>query len=199
MSTVNNLIKKVTDAMVDKVSIEIGSFSQPVVYYNLILNQQLLGHHSFSFTWRIGDVVMDFKSQADFIKKYMGAKVIITLKDTARGENVYFKGIISEMELLDNDGASKGFHIVGKSPTILLDEIQQSETHFSHKLNEIVHKVDENIIKGVLTGMDINPKYQTVLPYIVQYNETDFQFLKRLAVQYGEWMFYDGDYLRFGE
>ncbi|WP_345291141.1 type VI secretion system Vgr family protein, partial [Flavobacterium hankyongi] len=51
----------------------------------------------------------------------------------------------------------------------------------------------------VLTGMDINPKYQTVLPYIVQYNETDFQFLKRLAVQYGEWMFYDGDYLRFGE
>ena len=199
MSTVNSLIKKVTDAMVDKVSIEIGSFSQPVVYYNLIINQQLLGHHSFSFTWRIGDVVMDFKSQADFIKKYMGAKVIITLKDAARGENVYFKGIISEMEVLDNDGASKGFHIVGKSPTILLDEIQQSETHFSHMLNEIVHKVDENIVKGVLTGMDINPKYQTVLPYIVQYNETDFQFLQRLAVQYGEWMFYDGDYLRFGE
>lgn len=199
MSTVNSLIKKVTDAMVDKVSIEIGSFTQPVVYYNLIINQQLLGHHSFSFTWRIGDVVMDFKSQADFIKKYMGAKVIITLKDTARGENVYFKGIISEMEVLDNDGASKGFHIVGKSPTILLDEIQQSETHFSHNLNEIVDKVDQNIVKGVLTGMDINPKYQTVLPYIVQYNETDFQFLKRLAVQYGEWMFYDGDYLRFGE
>ncbi|SHI91504.1 type VI secretion system Vgr family protein [Flavobacterium terrae] len=199
MSTVNSLIKKVTDAMVDKVSIQIGSFSQPVVYYNLVINQQLLGHHSFSFTWRIGDVVMDFKSQADFIKKYMGAKVVITLKDAARGENVYFKGIISEMEVLDNDGASKGFQIVGKSPTILLDEIKQSQTHFSSMLNEIVHKIDESIVKGVLTGMDINPKCQTVLPYIVQYNETDFQFLKRLAVQYGEWMFYDGDYLRFGE
>jgi uncharacterized protein involved in type VI secretion and phage assembly len=199
MSTVNSLIKKVTDAMVDKVSIQIGSYAEPVVYYNLMINQQLLGHHSFSFTWRIGDVVMDFKSQADFIKKYMGAKVIITFKDAARGENVYFKGIISEIELLDNDGASKGFHIVGESPTILLDEILQSQTHFTHSLNEIVQKVDQNIVKGVLTGLDIKPVYQEVLPYIVQYNETDFQFLKRLAIQYGEWMFYDGDYLKFGE
>jgi uncharacterized protein involved in type VI secretion and phage assembly len=199
MSTVNSLIKKVTDAMVDKVSIQIGSYAEPVVYYNLMINQQLLGHHSFSFTWRIGDVVMDFKSQADFIKKYMGAKVIITFKDAARGENVYFKGIISEIELLDNDGASKGFHIIGESPTILLDEILQSQTHFTHSLNEIVQKVDQNIVKGVLTGLDIKPVYQEVLPYIVQYNETDFQFLKRLAIQYGEWMFYDGDYLKFGE
>lgn len=199
MSTVNSLIKKVTDAMVDKVSIQIGSYAEPVVYYNLMINQQLLGHHSFSFTWRIGDVVMDFKNQADFIKKYMGAKVVITFKDAARGENVYFKGIISEIELLDNDGASKGFHIIGESPTILLDEMLQSQTHFAHSLNEIVHKVDQNIVKGVLTGLDIKPLYQEVLPYIVQYNETDFQFLKRLAIQYGEWMFYDGDYLKFGE
>ncbi|MEO8516466.1 MAG: phage baseplate assembly protein V [Flavobacterium sp.] len=199
MSAVNSLIKKVTDAMVDKVSIQIGSYTEPVVYYNLMINQQLLDHHSFSFTWRIGDVVMNFKSQADFIKKYMGAKVIITFKDTARGENVYFKGIISEIELLDNDGASKGFQIVGESPTILLDEIQQSETHLAHNLNEIVHKVDQNIVKGVLTGIEINPNFQGLLPYIVQYNETDFQFLKRLAIQYGEWMFYDGDYLKFGE
>lgn len=199
MSTVNSLIKKVTDAMVDKVSIQIGSYAEPVVYYNLMINQQLLGHHSFSFTWRIGDVVMDFKSQADFIKKYMGAKVVITFKDAARGENVYFKGIISEIELLDNDGASKGFHIIGESPTILLDEMLQSQTHFAHSLNEIVQKIDQNIVKGVLTGLDIKPVYQEVLPYIVQYNETDFQFLKRLAIQYGEWMFYDGDYLKFGE
>lgn len=199
MSTVNSLIKKVTDAMVDKVSIQIGSYAEPVVYYNLMINQQLLDHHSFSFTWRIGDVVMNFKSQADFIKKYMGAKVIITFKDAARGENVYFKGVISEIELLDNDGASKGFHIVGESPTILLDEIQQSETHLARNLNEIVNKVDQNIVKGVLTGMEINPKFQDLIPYIVQYNETDFQFLKRLATQYGEWMFYDGDYLKFGE
>jgi type VI secretion system secreted protein VgrG len=199
MSTVQNLVKKISDVMVDKVSIQVGSYSAPVVYYDLRIQQGLLDHHRFSFTWRIGDVVLDFKSQADFIKKYMGAKVIITLKDASRGENVYFKGIITEMEVLDNDGASKGFQIVGESPTVLLDEIHQCETFFSMNLEEIGKKIDQNLVKGVLTGTDIKPVNTGVLPYIVQYNETDFGFLKRLAVQYGEWLYYDGDYLKFGE
>lgn len=199
MSTVQNLVKKISDVMVDKVSIQVGSYPAPVVYYDLRIEQGLLNHHKFSFTWRIGDVVLDFKSQADFIKKYMGAKVIITLKDAARGENVYFKGIITEMELLDNDGASKGFQITGESPTVLLDEIHQCGTYFSMNLEEIAKKIDQNLVKGVLTGTDIKPVTTTNLPYIVQYNETDFGFLKRLAIQYGEWLYYDGDYLKFGE
>ncbi|MCL9805321.1 contractile injection system protein, VgrG/Pvc8 family [Flavobacterium amniphilum] len=199
MSTVQNLVKKISDVMADRVSIQVGSYSEPVVYYDLRISQGLLEHHNFSFTWRIGDVVVDFKSQADFIKKYMGAKVVITLKDAARGENVNFKGVITGMEVLDNDGASKGFHIVGESPTVLLDDITQSETFLSMNLEEIGKKIDQNLVKGVLTGCDIKPVYTNMLPYIVQYNETDFGFLQRLATQYGEWMYYDGDYLKFGE
>lgn len=198
MSVMNGIMEKVTDAMQERVSIQIGSYSGQIVYYNLMINQSLLGHHTFSFTWRIGDVVMNFKDQADFIKQYMGAKVLIVFKDSARGENVQFKGIISQMEILDNDGASKGFQIIGESPTILLDEIQQCETHFSNSLEDIVRKTDQNIVKGIFTGTDVNTVNKTVFPYIVQYNETDFQFLQRLAVQYGEWMYYDGDYLKFG-
>jgi type VI secretion system secreted protein VgrG len=199
MSLINGIMNKVADVMQDKVNVQIGSYRGEIVYYNLTINQGLLGHHSFSFTWRIGDVVMDFKTQADFIKQYMGAKVIITLKDNARGENVYFKGIISQMEVLDNDGASKGFHIIGESPTILLDDIKQSETHLESTLEEITKKVNQNIIKGIITGLDIKPSYKNAIPYIVQYRETDFEFLQRLAMQYGEWMYYDGDYLKFGE
>lgn len=199
MSTINNIMNKVTDVMQDKVSIQIGSYSSQVVYYNLMINQGLLGHHTFNFAWKIGDVVMDFKSQADFIKQYMGAKVIITLKDSANGQNVYFKGIITQMEVLNNDGASKGFQIVGESPTVLLDEIKQSETYLSRPIEEIIKKIDSTVPKGVLSGMNVKPNYSNNLPYIVQYNETDFQFIQRLAVQYGEWMYYDGDLLQFGE
>lgn len=199
MNLINGIMNKVTDVMQDKVNVQIGSYRGEIVYYNLMINQGLLGHHSFSFTWRIGDVLMDFKTQADFIKQYMGAKVIITLKDNARGENVYFKGIISQMEVLDNDGASKGFHIIGESPTILLDDIKQSETHLESTLEEIVKKINQNIVKGIITGLDIKPIYKNTIPYVVQYGETDFEFLQRLAMQYGEWMYYDGDYLKFGE
>ncbi|WP_136667928.1 type VI secretion system Vgr family protein [Flavobacterium sp. H122] len=199
MSTINSIMNKITDAMQEKVSIQIGSYSGQIVYYNLMISQGLLGHHTFSFTWRIGDVVMDFKNQADFIKQYMGAKVIVTLKDSAKGQNVYFKGIITQMEVLNNDGASKGFQIVGESPTVLLDEIKQSETYFSRPIEEIVKKIDNSMPKGILTGMNVRTRFAKNCDYIVQYNETDFQFLQRLATQYGEWMYYDGDYLQFGE
>lgn len=45
----------------------------------------------------------------------------------------------------------------------------------------------------------INARFKEVIPYCVQYNETNYQFLQRLAQRYGEWMYSDGEHLVFGE
>ena len=44
----------------------------------------------------------------------------------------------------------------------------------------------------------INPEYTEKLDYVCQYNESDFTFIKRLALQYNEWLYYDGIDLVFG-
>ncbi|MEZ5022643.1 MAG: type VI secretion system tip protein VgrG [Chitinophagales bacterium] len=43
------------------------------------------------------------------------------------------------------------------------------------------------------------PKFKLAIPYIIQYNETDYEFIKRLASQFGEWFYFDGDRFVFGE
>ncbi|MFK7051096.1 type IV secretion protein Rhs, partial [Flavobacterium davisii] len=43
-----------------------------------------------------------------------------------------------------------------------------------------------------------NGNTQHVIPYTVQYNQTDYQFLKQLAIRYGEYLYYDGQSLVLG-
>ena len=45
----------------------------------------------------------------------------------------------------------------------------------------------------------INPRFQEPIPYCVQYNETNYQFLQRLARRYGEWLYNNGTQMIFGQ
>ena len=38
----------------------------------------------------------------------------------------------------------------------------------------------------------------TAIPYLAQYKETVFNFMNRLSMQYGEWFYYDGKDIFFG-
>jgi len=60
------------------------------------------------------------------------------------------------------------------------------------------------IVKEVFKDMAQSCSYSlathigVIIPYTVQYNETNYQFLKRLAIRFGEWMYYDGNQFFFG-
>lgn len=45
----------------------------------------------------------------------------------------------------------------------------------------------------------INPRYNDPMPYTVQYHESGYEFLKRLAKRYGEFFYYEDGTLYFGE
>ena len=47
--------------------------------------------------------------------------------------------------------------------------------------------------------MEINPRYQGTMPYTVQYKESDYDFLKRLAKRYGEFFYYEDGKIVFGK
>src|SRR5690606_10412883 len=43
-----------------------------------------------------------------------------------------------------------------------------------------------------LLSVYLKPRHSASIPYTVQYNETAFAFVNRLARRYGEWCYYDG-------
>ena len=47
--------------------------------------------------------------------------------------------------------------------------------------------------------LELNPEFKENKDYICQYEESDFDFIRRLAHQYQEWMYYDGTKLIFGK
>jgi len=51
---------------------------------------------------------------------------------------------------------------------------------------------------GTPLEKEINPKSDNKLPYTVQYHESDYDFLKRLAKRYGEFFYYEDGKVIFG-
>ena len=47
--------------------------------------------------------------------------------------------------------------------------------------------------------LELNPAFKETKDYICQYEESDFDFIRRLAHQYQEWMYFDGTKLIFGK
>jgi uncharacterized protein involved in type VI secretion and phage assembly len=65
-------------------------------------------------------------------------------------------------------------------------------------LQDMVREVIKNGADEKLQN-DIHPEFKNKINYQTQYAETDFQFIQRLAKQYNEWLYYDGEKLFFGK
>ena len=168
------------------VSIEgspLPSFSQ------VILKQFINDHHYF-------DVHMDIESgelyaahTLDKSKNWVGKKLDIQL-----GDNV-FKGIITHVELHRTQGNHGYLLIQGYSLTFLLESELNCASWTKKTLSGIVKEICDRDGVPCL----VNPEYKTEIEYECQYRESDFDFIRRLARQYHEWLYYDGHQLVFGK
>ena len=136
-------------------------------------------------------------------EELLGKKVEFSLK-TKRGDKneefhqdtLEFKGIIFNVNALrKNIKAGLVIEVIAYSPDYLLFD----NPHCYSYENETL----KNIVAETLNPYDIsiqnNPRMEEEIPYTVQYNETNYAFLSRLALRFGEWLYYDGKELVFGE
>ena len=169
-----------------EIKIQITGFDQEVVFSNLVLEQAIAKHHHFSFQWQYSDFLADTRIQMEVID-YISKEVSISM-----GKNK-FKGIITEISIQEHSG-SHSFQVSGYSTTILLDDAPRSTSYYKQNLDQIVKKTCAD---SGITNQN-NPDNSGEQHYIAQYNETDFEFIKRLAIRFGEWFYYDGQKLFFG-
>ena len=110
-----------------------------------------------------------------------------------------FTGVISKIINKKNKGGGYGdLYIMGHAPSILLENGKDCQSFENKTLEQIIKQAtseygDEGKIQvegGVNTKKEI--------PYVVQYKESDYQFISRLARRYGEFFYYNGTQLIFG-
>lgn len=110
-----------------------------------------------------------------------------------------FIGVISSVSLLRKSGTAE-LVLQGKSPTLFFDDGVHTRSFTDKSLQEIVDEALMPYKKVFAEEPRVEPKqFKDILPYTVQYKESHFAFIARLANRYGEWCYYDGLQFFFGK
>lgn len=183
----------------EQVHITIGSFTQNVVYYDLKLSQKMADHHHFSFVWQYtGKALIKPADQAKALRDYLGDEVIFTFKSLT-GIRLMSKGIITELSSIDLHGSPVGLHVTGVSHSIVIDDMKKARTFKDRGMDDIVLGIFAEGPGEFYQRDSIKSTYLQEFKYLVQYNESSFDFLKRLATRYGQWYYFDGMRMQFGQ
>ncbi|MBS7231178.1 type IV secretion protein Rhs [Flavobacterium psychroterrae] len=183
----------------EQVHITIGSFSQNVVYYDLKLSQKMADHHHFSFIWQYtGKAIIKPADQAKALRSYLGDEVIFTFKSLT-GIRLMSKGIITELSSVDLHGSPVGLHVTGVSHSIVLDDMKKTRTYQERTMDDIVLGVFAEGPGEFYQRDSIKSTYSKEFKNLIQYNESSFEFLKRISARYGQWFYFDGMRMQFGQ
>ena len=124
----------------------------------------------------------------------------LTIKFYQYGKVVqHFSGIITRIYCKRQTGGGYGtLYISGNAPSILLDQGKACHSYEHKTLQEIIATVSEGYDNSAQVDSSAGINTTRALPYTVQYNESDYDFICRLANLYGEYFYYDGSKLIFG-
>ena len=168
---------------------------------NISISQPFDNHHSFELSVT-PDMLPEKSVKVDLQKlaeQVVGEAITITLKQGLKNkEGVFeekqkrvFKGIVTSLRLSKGSSTANTLLITGVSPTAMLSAGRTTRSFTDKTLGDIVKKVLSSF--GALPN-----KVQTAandkIHYVTQYEEDNFHFLQRLAEDFGEWMFYDGQW-----
>ena len=105
-----------------------------------------------------------------------------------------FLGVVTNVRL-HREGSDFGFILIsGYSATYRMETAPGCFSWLEQPIGDVVR----SLCGQANVQLRLNPAYGKKLDYICQYDESDFDFVRRLALQYQEWMYYDGTSLVFG-
>jgi phage-related baseplate assembly protein len=198
-------VKSYQDYLVDK--------NNPVVMVTLMIDgKDFLGNAHFKtyLTQRTNDhdefTIVVRENAIDPIKRpvmeksgdLLGESIVIKFHQYGKVVQTY-KGVITKIENYKEEGGGYGeLRISGKSPTILLENGKDCQTYIEKDLPEIIKEATEEYPNFAKVHIEGGLNNSSRIPYCVQYNESDFSFISRLAKRYGEFFYYNGLQLIFG-
>ena len=180
-----------TKVIIEIAGDKLSSFS------DLKIIQKSSDHHTFSISRLISK---EFIGEAmEKSQGYIGEPIRITIESSTMKTKAsfVFYGIITHSEMIRSAGASGIILIEGFSPSIAMDGSPNAKSYTDKSFGDIVREISANYPQQELKP-NIDFYNDSSLPYTVQYGESDYAFLSRLAQKKGEWFFYNGEQTFFG-
>lgn len=171
------------------------------------LHQSLLSYNTLCFNMHKGPKEDDKEARFALCSQIIGKEISLSL-DTDNIENlslntnnektaeISFRGIIMSASG-SRIGSQYIVNVEARSKEALLDDNPNCKSFEEMSLNDIVNDVIEMDGSNSIEAT-VDARFGDAIAYCVQYNETDYQFLQRLARRYGEWLYNDGEQMVFG-
>lgn len=181
-------------------SIEIEGGIEIKRHLGLTIEQDLFDHHRFELLVPFDQLEKQgehFFSQSH--RNVMGKKITFSFSPRLDQESFdfTFQGIVTEIRLQSLSDMSSAFVLKGFSPTIVLEDSVQRRSFLRGTVQDIFNNVlqpyPQNLLKKQLKPENGGKQ----VPFI-QYNESNFRFLSRVADRCCEWFYYNGKELVLG-
>ncbi|MCX8531395.1 type VI secretion system Vgr family protein [Chryseobacterium luquanense] len=163
--------------------------------FSINLNQHTNDHDNFTIT--VPDDALDgFQGYImENSKNILGKNLTINLHRFGDVRQV-FNGVVANVKNKKENGYGK-LYISGYAPSILLENGKDCQSFENKTLDQIIKSATSEYPESCKVLVE-NPNTKYALPYTVQYKESDYQFIKRLATRYGEYFYYNGQSMVFG-
>ncbi|SHF86703.1 type VI secretion system Vgr family protein [Pedobacter caeni] len=183
--------------MEKKLITEINIEDKQILHFaSFSLQQKFNAHHYFELKFNHDQMglpgLVNLNDSRDFVGKTLTASF-----GFYENKMQQFAGLVTKVELAQSHGYHGVLIVSGYSPTILIDRGADLGSYLDKDLNEIVKLATQDTPQNDLK-LVVNASRRTPLDYVIQYRESDFNFLNRLSGEYHEWFYYDGQQLNFG-
>ena len=166
---------------------------------NFSLRQSLLCPSSLSFSLNRDPDETATDPRFNVCGQIIGREICLSLETENDNDDdtdiIEFRGYIAAAY-----GSRRGSEYYGNVEARNWDALLED----NHTCKSFENKTLEDIANDVLDEYAdyinpiVGPRFTEVIPYCVQYNETNYQFLQRLARRYGEWLYNTGTEMVFG-
>lgn len=127
---------------------------------------------------------------------------ILTIEFLSGKDSNFFKGIITGISIVGKEGVSGHYVLKGVGMTVRLEQGKRFEVYTNRPIDLILSNILQRVnnisgydLKIIENGLGDISK----LDYVMQYNESDWEFIQRLCYQYNFNLYYDGLYLIIGD
>ena len=159
-------------------------------FISLQIEQNIGKHHRFQMSVELETGSNRYVHNINSSKDWLGESIVVKAANTP-----IFVGVVTNVQL-HREGSDFGCIIVsGYSATYRMETAHSCFSWNDTTIGNVVKKLCEQ----AKVQLELNPAYKENKDFICQYEESDFDFIRRLAHQYQEWMYFDGTKLIFGK
>ena len=159
-------------------------------FISLQIEQNIGKHHRFQMSVELETGSNRYVHNINSSKDWLGESIVVKAASTP-----IFVGVVTNVQL-HREGSDFGCIIVsGYSATYRMETAHSCFSWNDRTIGDVVKKLCEQ----AKVQLELNPAFKETKDFICQYEESDFDFIRRLAHQYQEWMYFDGTKLIFGK